>query len=204
MNFPQNQVRVTSVTSNSKESTLYLDSHADTYVLGANALVIQDHGRPVNVLSYYPALGDRTYQTVSSVIGYNHPLKGKTYHLIIYQATSTTHLEHHLLCTMQARVNDVTINEIPKFLASKPKNETHSIIVTDSDDPSQRLIFSLDIRGVTAYFPTRPITKGELESSLYLSLELTNEFMEWNPSNTTYEDQENAMTDFRGNVIHEW
>ena len=69
MNAPQIQVRVTSVTSNSKESTLDLDSHADTCVLGANALVIQDHGRPVNVLSYYPDLGDRTYQTLSGVIG---------------------------------------------------------------------------------------------------------------------------------------
>ena len=61
---------------------------------------------------------------------------------------------------MQACVNDVIINEIPKFLASNPTNETHSIIVTDPDDPSQRVIFPLSIRGVTTYFPTRPITKG--------------------------------------------
>ena len=37
---------------------------------------------------------------------------------------------------------------------------------------------------------------------MYPSLELKNEFLEWDPSNTTYEEQENAMTDFRGNVIH--
>ena len=52
------------------------------------------------------------------------------------------------------------------------------------------------------YLPIRYITKGEWESGLYLIIELTNEFMEWDPSNTTYEYQENSMTDFRGDVIH--
>ena len=61
-----------------------MDSHADTFVLGANALVIQDHGRPVNVLSYNRVLGDRTYQKVSIVIGYDHPITGQTYHLVIH------------------------------------------------------------------------------------------------------------------------
>ena len=62
---------------------------------------------------------------------------------------------------MQSCVNDVTINEIPKFLASNPTNETHSIIVTDPDDPSQRVILPLAIHRITMYFPTRPITKVE-------------------------------------------
>ena len=159
MNVPQTQVRVTFVTSDSKGSTLYLYSHADTYVLGANTLVIQYHGRPVNFLSCYPYLVDRTYQTVSGVIGYDHPILGQTYHLVIHQAISITHLDHHLLFTMQARVNDVTINKITKFLASNLTNETHYIIVIDPDDPAQRVILSLTIRGVTKYFPTRPITK---------------------------------------------
>ena len=52
------------------------------------------------------------------------------------------------------------------------------------------------------YFPTQPITKGEWESGLYPSLELTNKFLELDPSNRTYEDQEKTMTDFRGNFIH--
>ena len=104
-------------------------------------------------------MGDRTYQTVSGVIGYDHPVTGQTYHLVIHQAISIPHLEHHLLCPMQSRVNDVTINEIPKFLASNPTNETHSIIVTDSDDPEQLMILPLTICGVTTYFPTRHITK---------------------------------------------
>ena len=159
MNVPQTQVRVTSVTSNSKESTLYLDSHADTCLLCADALVTQDHGHPVDVFPYGLALGYRNYQTVSGVIGYEHLIMGQTYHLDIHEEISIPHLEHHLLYPMKARVNDVTINEIPKFIASNPTNETHSIIVTDPDDPAQRVILTLDICGVTKYLPTRPITK---------------------------------------------
>ena len=117
-----------------------------TYVLCSNALVIQYHGRPANDLSYDPSLGDRPYQTVSGVIGYDHPITGQSYHPVIHQAISIPHLEHHLLCPMQARVNDVTISEIPKFLAPNPTNETHFIIVTNPDDPAQRVILPLAIR----------------------------------------------------------
>ena len=137
-------------------------------------------------MSYNSALGDPTYQTVIGVIGYDHPITGQTYHLVFHQAISIPHLEHHLLCPIQYRVNNVTINEIPKLLASNLKNETHSIIVVDPDDPVQIVILYLAIRGVTTHFPTRPITKGERESGLYPSLEMTNEFLEWDPSNTTY------------------
>ena len=147
-----------------------MDSHADTFVLGVNALVIQYHGRPVNILSYDPALGYHAYQKVSSVIGYDHPITGQTYHLVIHQAISIPHLEHHLLFPMQSCVNEVIINEIPKFLASNATNETHFIIVTDPDDPVQRVILPLAICGVTKYLPTWPITKLECESGLYPSL----------------------------------
>ena len=63
---------------------------------------------------------------------------GQTYHMVIHQVISIPHLEHHLLLPMQARLNDVTINEIPKFIASNPTKETHSIIITDPDDPAQQ------------------------------------------------------------------
>ena len=62
---------------------------------------------------------------------------GQTYHLVIHQLIRIPHLEHHLIFRMHTRVNDVTINEIPRFLASNLTNDTHSIIVTDPDDLAQ-------------------------------------------------------------------
>ena len=48
--------------------TLELDSHADTYVLGRDALIIQDYSRPVKVTGLDPTLGSQYYLTVSGVV----------------------------------------------------------------------------------------------------------------------------------------
>ena len=60
---------------------------------------------------------------------------------------------------MQSHANDVTINEIPKFIASDLTNETHSIIVLDHDEPVQIVILPLAVCGVTTYFPPWHITR---------------------------------------------
>ena len=43
------------------ETTLELDSHADTCVLGRDALIILDYQRLVNVVGYDESLGTKTY-----------------------------------------------------------------------------------------------------------------------------------------------
>jgi hypothetical protein len=55
------------------ETTLELDSHADTCVLGCDALVILDYNRPVSVVGYDESLRSKTYQTVSGVVAYDDP-----------------------------------------------------------------------------------------------------------------------------------
>ena len=83
------------------ETTLELDSHADTCVLGRDALILLDYERPVNVQGYDPTLGSTTYATVSGVLAYDDPVTGEVYHLVINQAIHIPHLNHHLLCPMQ-------------------------------------------------------------------------------------------------------
>ena len=56
-----------------RETTLELDSHADTCVLGRDALIILDFQRPVSVQGYDKALGCKTYKTVSGVVSYVDP-----------------------------------------------------------------------------------------------------------------------------------
>jgi NCAIR mutase (PurE)-related protein len=66
---------------------------------------------------------EHTYKTVSGVIGYIDPTTGRMLHLVINQAIHIPHLDHHLLCPMQCRVNDVTVDETPKFLATRPTEQ---------------------------------------------------------------------------------
>ncbi len=102
------------------ETTLELDSHADTCVLGHDALVLLDYIRPVIVKSYDPSLGTKTYATVSGVLAYDDPVTGEVYHLVINQAIHIPHLDHHLIFPMQCQVNDVVVDNTPKFFGVRP------------------------------------------------------------------------------------
>jgi hypothetical protein len=128
---------LTSKISSTGETTLELDSHADTCVFGRDALILLDYNRPVIVEEYDPSLGTKTYATVSGALAYDDPLTGEVYHIVINQAIYIPHLDHHLLCPMQCRVNDVTINETPKFLVHDPTDHTHALIVKDLHNPAQ-------------------------------------------------------------------
>ncbi len=81
-------------------------------MLGRGALTILDYNRPVSVVGYDESLGSKTYQTVSGVVDYDDPQTGRTLHLIINQAIHIPHLDHHLLCPVQCRVNDVIVNSL--------------------------------------------------------------------------------------------
>jgi hypothetical protein len=68
------------------ETTLELDLHADTCVLGRDALIFLDYDRPIIVKGYDPSLGTKTYTTISECLAYNDPMTGKVYHIVINQA----------------------------------------------------------------------------------------------------------------------
>ncbi len=87
--------------NSTSETTLELDSHADTCVLGHDALILLDYNRPIIVKGYELSLGTKTYATVSRVFAYDDPVTGEVYHLVINQAIHIPHLDHHLLCPIQ-------------------------------------------------------------------------------------------------------
>ncbi len=125
------------------ETTLKLDSHADTCVLGRNALIFLDYDRPVVIEGYDPSLCTKTYAIVSKGRAYDDPKTGEVYHLVINQAIHIPHLDHHLLCPMQCQVNDVIVNNMPKFLMSDPTDHTHALTIKDPDHPAQMVILPL-------------------------------------------------------------
>jgi hypothetical protein len=157
------------------ETTLELDSHANTCVLGCDALTILDYNRPVSVVGY--DLRSKTYQTVSGVVAYDDPQTRRTLHLIINQAIHIPHLNHHLLCPMQCRVNDVSVNNLPKFLAADPTDQTHALTLTDPNNPLQLVILPLTLRGVTLLLNVRSVTIDEFNSHDYLRIHLTSDLV---------------------------
>ncbi len=125
------------------ETTLELDSHADTCVLGHDALIFLDYDRPVIVEGYDPSLGTKTYATVSGALAYDDPVTDKVHHLVINQVIHIPHLDHHLLCPMQCQVNDVIVDDTPKFLTSDPTDHMHALTIIDPHQPAQTVILPL-------------------------------------------------------------
>jgi hypothetical protein len=102
---------------------------------------------------------------------------------------------------MQCRVNDVTVNKLPKFLATDPTDQTHALILTDPNNPLQPVILPLTLRGVTLVLNVRSMTIDEFNSHDHLRLHLTSETLTWDPRTDLYEQQEHAMMDYSGNII---
>ena len=193
-------VRISAVSMTSEETRAELDSHADTCVVGKAALVIHDHNRPVQVTGYNESHGAKTYKTVDAVIGYDDPTTGEVRMILVNQAIHMPELNHHLLCPMQIRMNDVMVNDVPKFMTKDATEKTHAIVFGAGSGTGDELIIPLSLQGVTSYFPCRKVTAQEYENAEE-RYELTYRDPEWDPSDPTYERQETSMVDHRGQVI---
>jgi hypothetical protein len=154
-------------------------------------------------VGYDESLGSKTYQTVSGVVAYDDPQTGRMLHLNINQAIHIPHLDHHLLCPMQCHVNDMTVNNLSKFLVANTTDQTHALTIHDPNNPLQPVIFPLTLRGVTLLLNVRTVTFNQFNSQDYPRLHLTSETLTWDSTTTLYEQQENAMMDYSSNIIHD-
>jgi hypothetical protein len=117
--------------------------------------------------------------------------------LIAHQSIFSPSLSHNLLITMQMRLHDVIVNETPKFQSLNPTKLSHSISVR-GDNAEDVLIIPLELHGVVSCFPTFKPTQLEFETCD--RYELTYESPEYDPSATTFHDQESGMVDSWGNT----
>jgi hypothetical protein len=169
-----------------------LDSHADTCCVGKDVLLVNMTMKTVKVTSFLQSLGSVTkVPIVTAAIAYDDPRSGKVFILIIHQALHFKELNHCLLCPMQLRLNDVVINERPKFLTTKPTEDDHSIQCQD-------LLIPLELDGVTSYFPARKPTREEYE--MCDRIELTYPDPEWKPNDVQYSEEEAKYVHVDGTI----
>jgi hypothetical protein len=102
---------------------------------------------------------------------------------------------------MHCRVNDVTVDDTPKFLVCDPTDKMHTLTLEDPDHPTQTVTLPLALRGVTLLLNVRAPTLDKWNSDAFRRLHLTSETLTWDPTTTFYEDQEMAMTVYSGKVI---
>jgi hypothetical protein len=91
---------------------------------------------------------------------------------------------------MQCRVNDVTVDDTPKFLARDPTDKLHALTLEDPNHPAQKVILPLALRGVTLLLYVRAPTLDKWNSDAFRRLHLTSETLTWDPTTTLYKDQD--------------
>jgi hypothetical protein len=175
-----------------------LDSHADVSMVGMEVITFQDFERPVNVRGYDPkGPVAMALKTVSAGMANDVPGSGRVVIIIVHQAINLPYLPHNLLNPMQMRLNDVVVNETPTFQCSNPTNIYHTITVK-GENINDELIIPLDLRGMVSCLTTRKPTQEEFDTCD--RYEFTYESPVYDPSGSSYAEQEAAMMDSRGQL----
>ena len=134
------------------ESATELDSHADSPVLGQNAIIIETTSKTVLVSGFTSDLGKPLrVPVVNSVVAYNWKFTGENYILVIYNALHMKSMEVNLIPPFMLRLSGLEVNECHKFLSKKPGLE-HQHVFFPKDD----IILPFKIEGIISYRPTRP------------------------------------------------
>ena len=113
------------------------------------------------------------------------------------------HLDHHLHFPMQCRLNSVTINGTSKFLTNDPTHQTHAITINteDYDAENGNIILNLSLKGVNSYLQVHKPTKEGCQYQTYPLIELISKHLDWYPDSTRYTEQEEAMSDYKGEIV---
>ncbi len=108
------------------ESHTDLDFRADQCAVGDSLVAVHDYEKPMNVSSYTPnGPVVKDLKTVLPAFAYDDPALGETVILMVHQAIYIPDLTHNLLSMMQVCLNDVIVNETPRFLADHITDQTH-------------------------------------------------------------------------------
>jgi hypothetical protein len=187
---------LTETHTDSTEHPTDLDSHADTCVVGKNAQIVHILNKKVNVTGFDPSLGKvKDLDLVSAALAYDCSETGETVIMRIHQAVHVPTMINDLLCPMQMRANEIGVQECPKFLQEHQDDTSQALKITQD---GENMLIPLALRGVVSYFPTRKPTPAEFQTCR--RAELTFEEPEWDPSSTTFQEQEDATVDAHGRV----
>jgi hypothetical protein len=175
----------------------YLYSNTDCCVCGKEVLVLNDFDREVTVTGWDPKGETQSLRIVSVAMGYTIPQPGQDVLLIVHQSIFSPSLNHNLLSTMKMRLHDVIVNETPKFQSLNPTKLSQSISAR-GDNVEDVLVIPLELHGMVSCFPTFKPTQLEFETCH--RYELTYDYPEYDPSATTFHEQEASMMDSWGNI----
>ena len=131
--------------------------------LGGGGIILFDHQTPVRVQGYNPSIGTNEYQLILGAVAYIHPRTRQQYHIIVHQAVHITDLDHHLI---QVYMNNIIVNNCPKFLCQNPTTQSHAI--AGQDKYGNDFTLPLTLNGVTSYLPVKSLSQRKWDNKNHL------------------------------------
>ncbi len=105
--------------TNASEHPTDLDSHADTCVIGKNALIVHILNKKVNVTGFDPSFGKvKDLDLVSAALAYDCPEMGERVIQMVHQAIHAQMMTIDLLCPMQMRANEIGYKSVQSSFRS--------------------------------------------------------------------------------------
>ena len=91
------------------------------------------------------------------------------------------------------RLAGIVVDECPKYLAQRPSLNNHTLYFEIDD-----IRIPLSLRGIISYLPPQVPTNEQLGT--LPTLELTPQSNDWNPYDRIFQDQEDTMTNYLGEL----
>jgi hypothetical protein len=120
---------------------------------------------------------------VSAALALDHPYTYETFILVIHQALHFPTMEHALLNPNRRQLNDVEVNDCPRFLSEKLTELLHLIYF-----PKDNVRLPLSLDGVISYLSVHKPSAEEFRN--FHKLNLTYESPIWDPYLTDFSRQE--------------
>ena len=175
-----------------------LDSHANMCVFGEDCFVFEWSGKTCSINQFSSSLGQATDVPICDLaVAYEHISDSghETLILIFRNALCIPEMDHNLIPPFIFRDAGHIVNECPKFQCSIPTANDHCIMINGNDIEAR---IQLQLHGTFSYFHTRLPTVDELYGcpKIFMSPDAS----EWNPYCESYENNERAMTTWRGDL----
>ena len=147
-----------------------IDSHADTSCAGRHVRILEHIDGATYNVSPFTGPAFKNIGMVNGAIAVDREDGQGGYILELNNALNfTNELEHSLLCPMQARVNQIIINDVPKVIDS---NSSQSVTFPDGES------IPIYYHGPIPYFHMRYPTRYDMDNYQWLQLTSTGS---WEP-----------------------
>ena len=164
-------------------------------VVGKNCTVLCETGRTVDINVYLPDYPVRQVPVVDAAIRYDDPYDGVIRYFIIRNALHVPSMDNNLIPPFVMREAGIAVNDTPKIHVLDPGVDDHSLYFAEF-----KYRIPLSLHGIFSYFPSSKPSIAELNDSEEVNIYVLTPD-QWNPHDTTFSLNEEAMLDWDGEMI---